>query len=73
MMSLVFPSLLLEEKWIPKKWDGPHQYQDAKTGELMMTPNDLSFIVDPQFRKIVEEYAKDEAVSEKTCVHQLLH
>lgn len=58
--------LLLEEKWTVKKthngkaWTGPMQYED-KTGNLMMLPSDLWLIEDPEFRKYVELYAKDEA------------
>ncbi len=29
-----------------------------------MTPNDMSFVADPAFKAIVQEYAKDEAVSD---------
>jgi cytochrome c peroxidase len=51
--------LLVEEKWVEKKWNGPKQFQDAKTGELMMLPADLAFVEDPEFRKYVQIYAKD--------------
>ncbi|KAI9293027.1 heme peroxidase [Neoconidiobolus thromboides FSU 785] len=51
---------LLEEKWVPKKWNGPHQYEDKSSGNLMMLPADLSLIKDSTFRKYVELYAKDE-------------
>jgi len=51
--------LLLSEKWIEKKWSGPKQYVDAKTGELMMLPTDLALLSDPVFKKQVELYAKD--------------
>lgn len=56
--------LLLEEKWTVKKthngkkWTGPMQYED-KTGKLMMLPSDLSLVNDPQFKPIVEVYAKN--------------
>jgi cytochrome c peroxidase len=40
-------------------WNGPAQYED-KTGQLMMLPADLALVKDPEFRKIVEVYAKDE-------------
>lgn len=50
---------LLENKWTPKKWNGPLQYEDP-TGELMMLPADMVFIQDPEFRKFTEMYAKDE-------------
>ena len=57
--------LLLEERWSPKlshngtAWTGPDQYED-KTGQLMMLPSDMALITDPNFRKYVEVYAKDE-------------
>jgi len=54
-----FYRVLLEEKWVPKQWKGPKQFEDAKTKKLMMTPADLAFVNDPQFRKYVELYAKD--------------
>jgi catalase (peroxidase I) len=50
---------LLENKWTKKKWNGPTQFEDP-TGNLMMLPADLALIEDPEFKKIVEEYAKDE-------------
>ncbi|KAI0141074.1 mitochondrial cytochrome c peroxidase [Hypoxylon sp. NC0597] len=51
--------LLLEEKWQFKKWDGPKQYEDAKTKSLMMLPADYALIQDKAFRPWVEKYAKD--------------
>lgn len=50
---------LVENKWTEKKWSGPKQYEDP-TGQLMMLPADLVLIQDPQFKKFVEMYAKDE-------------
>jgi cytochrome c peroxidase len=58
--------LLVEEKWTVKKthggkkWTGPQQYEDP-SGQLMMLPADLALVWDPQFKTIVESYAKDEA------------
>jgi len=51
---------LLYLEWRPKKWEGPLQYEDVETGELMMLPSDLALRDDPQFRPIAELYAKDE-------------
>jgi hypothetical protein len=48
--------------WVPKKWDGPLQYEDEPTGELMMLPTDIALKEDPQFLKYVQAYAKDEAL-----------
>jgi cytochrome c peroxidase len=53
--------LLLSERWVEKKWTGPKQYVDLKTGELMMLESDLALVKDPEMRKWVEVYAKDEA------------
>jgi cytochrome c peroxidase len=30
--------LLFDEKWVWRKWNGPAQYADKKTGKLMMLP-----------------------------------
>jgi len=51
---------LVENKWVPRKWDGPLQFTDA-TGELMMLPADLALLKDAEFKKYVDLYAKDEA------------
>lgn len=52
---------LMGLEWRPKKWDGPLQFEDAATGELMMLPSDLALRDDPQFRVWAELYARDEA------------
>jgi cytochrome c peroxidase len=62
--SNMFFKELLDNKWTPKKWSGPPQFEDA-SGKLMMLPADLSLIQDPVFRKHVESYAKDEKQFEK--------
>jgi len=57
---------LVENTWTVKKthkggkWTGPMQYEDP-TGDLMMLPTDMALIKDPSFKKVVLEYAKDEA------------
>lgn len=57
--------LLVEERWSPKMshngkpWDGPDQFEDS-TGKLMMLPSDMVLVQDPEFKKVVELYAKDE-------------
>jgi cytochrome c peroxidase len=33
-----FFKLLRDEKWVWRKWNGPKQYADKKTGTLMMLP-----------------------------------
>jgi len=50
---------LLQNKWTPKKWSGPLQYEDP-SGELMMLPTDVALLSDPAFRKWVDIYAQDE-------------
>jgi len=52
---------LLNNKWTEKKWKGPKQFED-ESKKLMMTPADLAFIQDPEFKKWVEKYAADEAL-----------
>ncbi len=51
---------LLHLEWVPKQWDGPFQYVDAATGELMMLPTDMALKTDAKFRPWVEAYANDE-------------
>lgn len=50
---------LLETKWTLKKWNGPRQYEDP-SGDLMMLPSDMVCLWEPELRKYVEMYAKDE-------------
>jgi len=58
-----FFRLLLEEKWTQKKWTGPLQFENSKTGsDLMMLPADLALLEDKEFRKHVELYSKDRDV-----------
>ncbi|KAI0721159.1 heme peroxidase [Fomitopsis betulina] len=52
--------LLLEEKWLWRKWDGPKQLQDKTTKTLMMLPTDYALVQDKSFKKFVEAYAKDQ-------------
>lgn len=59
--------LLIEERWSPKMthngkpWSGPDQFEDS-TGKLMMLPSDMILVQDPDFKKVVELYVKDEDV-----------
>jgi len=52
---------LLNNTWTKKNWKGPEQFQD-RTGQLMMLPGDMAFIMDNKFKPIVQEYAKDQAL-----------
>lgn len=52
---------LLGRKWVEKKWNGPKQYVNSDGGNLMMLPTDLTLTEDPEFKKWVDIYAKDEA------------
>jgi len=54
-----FFSLLLNEKWQWKKWNGPKQYEDKTTKSLMMLPSDMALVQDKGFKPWVEKYAKD--------------
>jgi cytochrome c peroxidase len=51
-------TLLLNEKWNWRKWDGPKQYED-KGKTLMMLPADMALIQDKAMKPWVEKYAKD--------------
>jgi len=51
---------LLHMEWRPRKWDGPLQFEDVMTGELMMLPTDMAIKTDPALRAHAEKYAKDE-------------
>jgi len=59
MFTNMFYKELLDNTWTVRKWNGPEQYQD-KEKALMMLPADLALVKDPQFKKYVEMYAKDE-------------
>jgi len=50
---------LKDNTWTPKRWNGPHQFEDP-TGDLMMLPTDMCLLDDPTFRKWVDVYAADE-------------
>ena len=63
-----FYKLLLEEKWVWKKWGGPKQYEDKKTQSLMMLPADYVLVQDKNFKKWVKAYADDEDLWFKECV-----
>jgi len=52
--------LLVEEQWVERQWNGPKQYQDKKTGQLMMLVSDLALLDDPIFSKYVRYYASNE-------------
>eukprot|EP01130_Rhizamoeba_saxonica_P018923 TRINITY_DN9651_c0_g1_i1.p1 TRINITY_DN9651_c0_g1~~TRINITY_DN9651_c0_g1_i1.p1 ORF type:complete len:422 (+),score=130.50 TRINITY_DN9651_c0_g1_i1:45-1268(+) len=51
---------LMNLEWKVKEWDGPLQYEDVETGELMMLPTDIALKNDPDFREFAELYANDE-------------
>lgn len=52
---------LLNLKWVEKKWDGPKQFVDALTGELMMLPTDMALVQDASFKQWVEKYVECQA------------
>jgi catalase (peroxidase I) len=51
---------LINLKWVPREWDGPLQYTDEETKELMMLPTDLCLTTDEKFAPWVKIYAEDE-------------
>lgn len=48
-------------EWQPRQWDGPFQYEDVATQELVMLPTDMALRDDPEFAKYAELYARDES------------
>ncbi|TFK53622.1 heme peroxidase [Heliocybe sulcata] len=52
--------LLFEEKWVWRKWNGPKQFADKKTGSLMMLPTDYVLTQDKSFKKYAKAYADDQ-------------
>ncbi len=66
-----FYKLLLNEKWVWKKWDGPKQLEDKKTRSLMMLPTDYVLVTDKSFKKWVQAYANDEQLWFKEYVRSL--
>ncbi|KII92632.1 hypothetical protein PLICRDRAFT_37408 [Plicaturopsis crispa FD-325 SS-3] len=52
--------LLFEEKWVWRKWGGPKQLADKKTGSLMMLPTDYVLTQDKSFKKYAKAYAEDQ-------------
>ena len=61
-MANEFYKLLLNEKWVWKKWNGPKQLEDKKTQSLMMLPTDYVLVQDKSFKKWVKAYADDEGL-----------
>lgn len=62
--SLTHPSpqsLLIDETWTERAWNGPRQFQDSSK-KLMMLPSDLALLDDPSFSHWVRAYADDEAL-----------
>ncbi|BEJ11632.1 hypothetical protein CspHIS471_0200920 [Cutaneotrichosporon sp. HIS471] len=58
-----FFKLLLTRKWVPKKWDGPFQFETIVAGTpVMALPTDMALVEDPAFRIWTEKYAKDQKV-----------
>ncbi|KAJ1812111.1 heme peroxidase [Coemansia sp. RSA 2598] len=55
-----FYTELLNNTWVPKKWNGPFQYVDRESGQFMMLPADMAFKKDSKFRVYVEKYAADQ-------------
>jgi len=54
-----FFKALFEEEWVPRKGNGPLQFEDKKTQKLMMLPTDIALKTDPEFKKWSEIYYKD--------------
>jgi cytochrome c peroxidase len=52
-------TMLRTLQYVPKVWDGPFQYVDARNGRLMMLPTDIALLEDEIFSEWVEIYASD--------------
>jgi len=59
-ISNEFFKRLFDEEWVQKKWAGPKQFVDKATQKIMMLPTDLTMKTDPEFRRISQEYYKNE-------------
>ncbi|CAF4450356.1 unnamed protein product, partial [Rotaria sp. Silwood2] len=57
---------LLEEHWQERQWNGPKQFEDVRTKFLMILSTDMALIQDPEFKKYVVEYAKDNDLFSKS-------
>jgi len=53
-------TLLFNESWVWKKWDGPKQLEDKKTKSLMMLPTDYVLVQDKSFKKYAKQYAESQ-------------
>jgi len=53
---------LMDLEWRERKWDGKKQYEDVKSGRLMMLPTDIALKDDPVFAKVAREYADNQDV-----------
>merc|ERR1719498_486424 len=53
---------LMDLEWRERQWDGKKQFEDVKTGRLMMLPTDLALKEDPAFAKVAREYADNQEV-----------
>ncbi|KAI9637367.1 heme peroxidase [Dioszegia hungarica] len=52
--------LLMTQKWKPREWEGPFQYEATVAGtKLMMLPTDMALVEDEEMRVWVEKYAAD--------------
>jgi len=56
-----FFKILINEKFAKRDWKGPLQYETSDK-IVQMTPADMAFVEDAEFKKVVVEYAKDETL-----------
>lgn len=50
---------LLNRRWYKRRWNGPLQYRDKESEELMMLPTDMALLWDKKFKPYVKQYAED--------------
>jgi catalase (peroxidase I) len=55
-----FFTQLLDNEWIVNTKVPKLQFLDSKTRSLMMLPADMALILDPEYKKLVLKYAKDQ-------------
>jgi len=51
--------LLKKMEWEKRTWDGPEQFADKKSKNLMMLASDMALLSDPEFKKYVDLYAEN--------------
>lgn len=72
MISILLINKSHLQRWVWRKWNGPKQLQDKKTGTLMMLPTDYVLVTDKSFKKYAKAYADDQDLFFKEYVSPTL-